>query len=371
MIRFLITLCLLLAPASTWAAWPADGSFTGWSHKFKITTQASKIDGANTWYWLDLYYFPPEFHAAAQSDLRDFVITSDGETPLSYYKVFYDAATDTGLVAVAQPHGTSGATVDVDSYVYIGNAGASSASTTSTFPSTLECLYMLQEAPTSSAAVLDHSGNARHSTSIAGSMTSGDLVTSGPHSGLHCLDLDSNDRITIPSTVFDDCETANAYTWFGWVKLRNDNANRGAFGAAGTQFSVRWDFTTGGFVAIQRNSANSVSFTGEGDVHTELEWQFVSIVYNGSTLKLYVDGIEEDSVSATSLRSAALSLFIAHDNITYWNGYMAETGFYSEALSTGQIASMHGSATDPAFWVIEPVVPDSSAPWFQILLSEE
>lgn len=305
------------------------------------------------WYFLDLSLMPSAFWSAVQADGDDLRFTEDdGETAVYHRLIYIDTGTSTGLVAIAQPHGSAGASSDIDTFCYVGNAGASSTSTSSVFPSAMTCLYMLQEAPTSNTAVLDWTANARHSTAIAGGMTSGDLVTGGPHGGLMCLDLDSTDRVTVPAEIFDDCETNNAYTWFGWLKLRNDNNDRGAFGAAGTQFSVRWDFSSYGFTATQRNSANSANFFAEDTTHATTAWHHVCIVYNGSTLKVYVNGVEEDSVSATSLRSASLGFFIGHDNTTFFNGYMAEVGLYAEALSADQIATWHANETDALFWDI-------------------
>lgn len=354
-IALLLALTALVPLSRAEAAWPDDGSYTAWSHKFKITSQASKINGVLDWYWLDLADMPPAFHAAAQVDLDDFRVTSDGETAIDYNLIYYDAGTDTGLVAIAQPHGSGGASSDVDSYVYIGNAGASSASTTSAFPSNLEALYMLQEAPTSSTAVLDRTANARHSSAIAGSMTSGDLITGGPHSGLKCIDFDSNDRITVPSTIIDDAETANAYTWFGWLKPEDEDADVGAFGSTGSQLTVRHE-SAGDFAAISRNSANSANFTASGGISGEMDaWNFVCVVYNGSTLKLYINGAEISSVTATSFRSTTLNFYLGHDNVTYWRGKLAEMGIYSGAFSGDQVATMHTNPTDSGFWVVTEV----------------
>lgn len=362
---FLVLAVMSIVALRADAAWPSTGSYTAWSKCFKITSQASKIDAANGWYWLDLDDMPIEFHNAAQEDLDDFRVTSDGETAINYRLIFYNASADTGLVAIEQPHGSSGASVDVDSYIYIGNAGASSGSSTSTFPSTLECLYMLQEAPTSNTAVLDYTGNGRNSTAVVGSMTSGDLVAGGPHSGLKYMDFDSNDRITVPSTLFDDCETAGAYTWFGWIRIGYTATNNGVWGAAGTQQHIRVDHVNyAGVEAQHRNSANSADFlTDDSTAYvTENTWHMVHAVYNGSTLKLYLDGIEKSSVTATSLRSATLAFNIGHDNTTYLRNRACEIGMYSTALSADQVKTMYTNETDSGFWAISEHTGAASDP---------
>lgn len=349
-------------------AWPSDGSYTAWSTCCKATTQASKITAVNSWYFLDLSLLPAAFWSSVRSDGADIRCTEeDGETAIYHRLIFIDTSISKGLIAIAQPHGASGASVDIESRVYSGNAGASTTSNTAAFPSTLEGLWMLQEAPTSSAAVLDYTGNGRNSDTIGGSMTSGDLLTrsDGPHSALKCIDMDSNDYIRVPSTIFDDCETAGAYTFFGWVRPSLDAAAYGIFGSAGSQLYVRFETGSGWYTleAHQRNSANSAFFvaTSTSDNMAKNVWQMVHAVYNGSTLKTYVNGVEKASVSATSLRSATLNFYIGFDSVTYLRGRVCEFGMYSTALSADQIATLYANETDAGFWVTAEVEGDVGA----------
>lgn len=340
-------------------AWPSTGSYTAWSKCFKVTSQASKITAVNSWYWLDLALMPSSFWSAVQADGDDIRTTQDDmETAVDHKLIFIDTSAHQGLLAIAQPHGSAGASSDIDSYVFAGNSGASSAGSTSVFPSNLEALYMLQEAPTSSAAVLDWSGNARHSTAIQGSMTSGDLTTDGPFAGLKCVDFDSNDRVNVPSTIFDDCETANAYTFSAWFKPSNDVSDYGIFGTAGSQFAVAFKTATWYTIeAISRRSDNAAFFTaiGSSDVIAVNVWAKIDVVYNGSTLKVYVDGSQIASVTATSLRSAALSFYIGMDNTTYARGKIAQVSMISAALSADQIATLYANEKDAGFWVVSEV----------------
>lgn len=375
--RFVLLLFAACFSALACAEWPADGAYTAWGKKYRLTSQASKIHAANSWYFVDLADMPPSFWSNVQPDGDDIATTQDdGETPVYHKLLFIDTSTQQGLLAIAQPHGSAGATVDVDSYLYSGNAGASSASSASVFPSTLEGLWMLQEQPTSSAAILDSTSNGRNSDTIGGAMTSGDLLTSadGPHSALKCIDFDSNDYIRLPSTIFDDCETAGAYTFFAWVRPSLDAAEYGIFGSAGSQLYVR--FSTGGswytLEAHQRNGANSAFFisTGTADNMAKNVWQMVHAVYNGSTLTTYVNGVQTGTVAATSLRSASLSFYMGFDSVSYLRGRMAEVGMYSTALSADQVRTMHANDTDSGFWSISEVIAASSS-WASILLSEE
>lgn len=362
--RYLLLILTLLFSYSSHAAWPSTGSYTAWSKCYKAVSQASKIDAEISWYWIDLADMPSNFWSNVQTDGDDIRTTQDdAETAVNHKLIFIDTSAHTGLLAVAQPHGSGGATTNKDTYIYSGNAGASSAGSTSVWPSTLEALYMLQEAPTSSTAILDWTSNARNSSAIAGSMVSGDLVTGGPHSGLKAVDFDSDDRATVPSTLFDDCETAGAYTWFAWVRPSNDVNEYGIFGTAGAQWAAK--FSTGGTyytLEVQsRNSGNSAYFTSTGtsDNMAKLTWHLCAAVYNGSTLKIYVNGIEKGSVTATSIRSATLAFYIGFDNTTYSRSQIAELGMSSSAYSADQLKTMYTNETDSGFWAITEVTPPS------------
>lgn len=355
LLALVLAACTLAPVAPVAAAWPADGDYAAWSHCFKLTTQATKIDGALDWYWLDLDDMPPEFWAHVKSNGGDLRFVEDDLVTAIYHRlIFIDTATGKGLVAVAQPHGGSGASVDIDSYVFVGNSGASDPAV-SPFPSTLQGLWMLQEAPTSASAVADWSGNGRNSTSIAGSMTSGDLITDGPHSGLKSLDFDSNDRVVLPSTLFDACETAGAFTLYIWAKPEDEDTDVGLFASEINQFQLLHK-SSGAINVALRNSTNSgdgIADSGSWQDWLLDEWALIHIVWNGSTLKAYHNGVERASVTATSVRSATTNFSLGRGYSLFWRGKIGETGMMSNALSADQVATMRTNVTDAAFWLIE------------------
>lgn len=353
---FLLALSALAPVARVEAAWPDDGDYAAWSHCFKLTTQATKIDGALDWYWLDLDDMPPEFWANVKANGGDLRFVEDDLTTAIYHRlIFIDTGTGKGLVAVAQPHGASGATVNIDSYVFVGNAGAS-APGLSPFPNTVEGLWMLQEAPTSSAAVTDWSGNGRNSTSIAGSMTSGDLITDSPHSGLKSLDFDSNDRVVLPSTIFDDVETNGTLTFWSWARPEYEGASAtGLFASETNQFQVLHS-DMDAINVLLRNSTNSGEFVADSGAWQGWytgEWALIHVVWNGSTLKAYHNGVERASVAATSIRNNTSAFSLGRGYSLFWRGKIGETGVASNALSADQVVTMRTNVNDSAFWLIE------------------
>lgn len=347
-------------------AWPSSGSYTAWSKCYEVVSQASKIDEALPWYFLDLSTLPSSFWSAVQSDGRDIRFTQDdGETAVYHKLIFIDTGTSKGLVAIAQPHGSGGASSNISTFCYVGNSGASSTSSSSSFQSTLEALYMLQEDPTTAGNTIDWTSNARHSTAVAGAMTSGDLLTTGPHAGLKCVDFDSNDRITVPASLFSACISNNAYTFFAWVYPTVNTSDYGIFGSAGALFAVAFKTSTPWYslYAQSRNSANSAYFSGtaaSADNMDKNRWQLVHVVYNGSTLKGYVDGVEVWSSSATSLRNTSLSFYIGMDNTTYSRCRIAEVGMVSAAYSANAISTMYKNEKDAGFWSSSEVTGSTS-----------
>lgn len=346
-------------------AWPSSGSYTAWSACFKVTSQASKISAVLPGYFLDLSLMPAEFWSAVQSDGDDLRFTEgDGETAVSHQLIYINVGATDGLVWVAQPHGSGGASADVDTYCYVGNAGASSTSTSAGYPSTLEALWMLQEAPTSSTAVVDWSGNGNGSTSIAGSMTSGDLIAGGPFAGLKCLDFDSNDRVVFPAALFNACESASAFTFFCWNKPEDEDTDVGLFASEINQFQVLHK-NSGAIHALLRNSTNSGEAIAESTIAWEDwwldEWSLIHVTWDGATLRAYHNGVERASAAATSVRSVDSNFSLGRGYSVFWRGKIGVTGMYSACFSADQCATQHANETDAGFWVIEEVTGGGGA----------
>lgn len=336
-------------------AWPSTGSYTAWSHCFKVTSVATKIDAALDWYGLNLALMPANFWSNVKSDGSDLrFVEDDIETAIPHKLCYINTSNSTGYVFLHLTHGASAASVDIDSYVFVGNAGASSTSTDDVFPANLQGLWALQEEPTSANAVIDWTGNGHNSTSIAGSMTSGDLIAAGPHSGLKCLDFDSNDRVVLPSTLFDACETAGAFTFFCWAKPEDEDTDIGLFASEINQFQLLHK-NSGAINTLLRNSTNSGEFIADSGLWQDWvldEWALIHVVWDGSTLKAYHNGVERASVAATSVRSTTANFSLGRGYSLFWRGKIGVTGMYSAALSADQVATQHKNDTDSGFWSI-------------------
>ena len=84
-------------------------------------------------------------------------------------------------------------------------------------------------------------------------------------------------------------------------------------------------------------------------------WSHVVAVWDGTTAKLFVDGVDANAsadpgVSGTynASTSATFSVGAYDDGAASFNGLVDETAFYGTALTPAQILSHHGAASNPA-----------------------
>ncbi len=359
MMRRFLVVALLVLPGLAHGAWPSSGSWTAWSAKFKLTSQSSIITAACDYYVLDLSLMPALFWSSVAADGDDIRCTQDdGETQVDYHLAYWDYGNTDGVLVIEQPHGASGATVDVDTYLYVGNAGAAAGTTSGAYPSAMQGHWWLQEQPTSATAIKDATANARNSTSIMGTMTSGDLVADAPYGNMKSIDFDGNDGITISSTVLDAGETASRFTISGWAKPSDASADRALMGTSGAQLNLYRENTgTVGWYGEARNSANSANFTTTATSGSTGAWQKVDFVWNGSNIYLYLNGSQISSAACTSWRSATLAWNLGYANGVWMVGQIGPCFVRSDALTADQIYTLHAcESSNSTFWAISEVV---------------
>lgn len=77
-------------------------------------------------------------------------------------------------------------------------------------------------------------------------------------------------------------------------------------------------------------------------------WYFVAVTYDGTTIKLYVNGSEEASASYTA-HTASGSDFRVGGSTQYssrlWDGMIDEMGAWSRALSSAEVSSLYSSGS--------------------------
>ena len=129
----------------------------------------------------------------------------------------------------------------------------------------------------------------------------------------------------------------------------------------GVMFSRHWSLDTGpnwaqrlSVVAGKLNFgyAGGVSLTGNADVANGV-WHHVVLTHDGSSFKLYVDGVLDRSVPAPgNFISSTSNTYIGNSNyagnygIGHYNGLMDEVAFYNRALTTAEISGHYVSVSN-------------------------
>jgi hypothetical protein len=206
--------------------------------------------------------------------------------------------------------------------------------------------------------VYDTSGNVNHGT-MNGSMTSEDWI---PGKVGSALDFDGNDFILISDN--DSLDTAGSVTLQAWIKpssLSNyativgkrhagsTSANYAMrLGTGGSVDEIEFYFANGGWQVYTTSDANLVANN----------WYFVTAVYNGSSVKIYKNGVLLTGSCAagtcsTSLVSDTNSFGIGRAgdlSSEYFSGLIDQVRIYSYARTPAQIAWDYNRGKPVAHW---------------------
>lgn len=196
----------------------------------------------------------------------------------------------------------------------------------------------------------DFSGNSSDGTLI--NMTNANWITSTALYDLRqSLDFDGVDDYVSLGTS-GNLQLTNAVTVEAWVyprslsqwgaifgNLQNNGTNESGFGMVldgDTEEIVWWLQTVGG---TPNDDANYPRFTPTVDT-----WQHIACTYNGSEMKLYVDGVLIDSkarngeIDWSNLPiEARIGSYIDDDEKYYFDGQIDDIRIWSRALTASQI----------------------------------
>jgi hypothetical protein len=182
----------------------------------------------------------------------------------------------------------------------------------------------------------------------------------GIHNNALCFD-GSNDYVETPANIINTAQ--DSFSAFAWVRLdaqgaatqcilqQSDNNGTGR----GWLFR-RTNNTLGSNIGDCGLSSSQTVFATTG------QWHHVGITYNRSTqiLKLYVDGVESGSKSATGENCTGAIYIGRHktDLTTHWNGLIDDVRVYDRVLRTDEIQVL----ADPmvAYWKLDGNTFDSS-----------
>jgi len=82
---------------------------------------------------------------------------------------------------------------------------------------------------------------------------------------------------------------------------------------------------------------------------TDSQWHHVAGVYNGSAIRIYIDGVLDNSINATGNINANNYKVLIGENAQvsgrYWNGYIDDVQIYNRALDTTEIGTIKSGST--------------------------
>ena len=132
-----------------------------------------------------------------------------------------------------------------------------------------------------------------------------------------------------------------------WINLDNVGAQRplvANWHVGSTQYLMRWN-TTGSFQMYFQNSSGSTAVAGFGLTPTTGVWYNVIGTFDGSTIKLYVNGVRGGSASLVGpLRSVTTSDFIGAYSSTRLDGKMSNVALWKNtALTESEIIEIYNA----------------------------
>lgn len=185
----------------------------------------------------------------------------------------------------------------------------------------------------------DSSGN-----SNTGTLTSGPLWTTGKIGSAVMFD-GINDRITTTNTI----NTSNAFTFSAWISPTVTNNNDTIFNITGTSQSLY--FGSSGQLIFCNSSACYNQASSTNSALTSNRWSHLTLTYNGSDARFYVNSIDITSVRAVDDENGNSTFILGYisDNNAL-NGKLDQVRVYSYARTPAQIAWEFNRGAPLAWW---------------------
>lgn len=147
----------------------------------------------------------------------------------------------------------------------------------------------------------------------------------------------------------------NKATWNMWVSQEAYNNNAGMVGkykatTGGRSYLLRTSLTNSVSVIISQDGVNSGVYSSLSSrkcgVRSNGEWTMITIVYDGSLVKYYRDGIlcDQDTTSIKSIYNSNSPLRLGGGNSIYFRGGVDEYTFYNQNLSSDQILRLYNES---------------------------
>jgi len=316
---------------------------SSWFYRTKITVDHTKVDAVLTNFTVMVKLNSSRIDwSHVQDDLDDLRFTSaDGVSLLSYEVENHTVNTEAWLW-VRLP--TVSNTSDTTFYMYYGNPTASSGEDiVGTWDPSAVLVQHLQESTNSTCIDSTIHGN-------DGNPANGPIQTPGYVDGSLSFD-GSDDHVIVPYSPSLNLSGLTTLSIPMWIKT---NETDYALVFRQTKNGIYYSITTSKVkFSIRHSTLGDSSVRGNTDVNDDV-WHYVVGVFDGSYLRVYVDGVEDATPVARtdpigepgSIRHLIISA------VTYWyptyysKGIIDEVRIYSRALSPEEITTSYESERD-------------------------
>lgn len=197
-----------------------------------------------------------------------------------------------------------------------------------------------------STAWADSTGNGKTLTNTGVS-----ILTGGGPSGLNCASFTATGQLLTAPTTF----SLNAFTISAWVKYTSSGGYQ--------VIAQEWDGNTGWAFWFGTQAAGNLSCatkntsgTNTGYFIQDGNWHFCALSYDPTSgnMNQYVDNKTPyvTTYTATALATSSRNLTIGSDTTQSVNSVtqkMCCMGVWSRVLTSGEISSLYGGGTPPAY----------------------
>lgn len=154
----------------------------------------------------------------------------------------------------------------------------------------------------------------------------------------------TGDAVDVGNAIRENIKSAKAFTLAAWAYPRDLTIDGAVI--SGEYFLI-WMDTGGagdGWIAGILDSGSVWRKAGEDNASAmQDKWQFVVGTYDGSNVRIFVDGIEKDSAAVSSIRDSSLSVRIGQTPLGTkdFNGTIDHVTIYNIALTPSEIAELY------------------------------
>jgi hypothetical protein len=137
-----------------------------------------------------------------------------------------------------------------------------------------------------------------------------------------------------------DLSQYSAFSVNVWVNSRSLTGSKSAFAFANNPSSTGWQHWIGtygnNFYVEMRSGGSDRALSASGVILNT--WSHITTVWNGTTLFLYVNGVERTSTAASAITNTVKTLYIGYfPGYAVWDGFVSNTQIYNRALSASEI----------------------------------